>query len=336
LTDDAKYDISWTDEGTTLKVNNVNSSDEAYYYAKITLNTGASGTGGSGKLTVSQGLVHRWSFNGDLTDSIGGAHGTLVDPSGIASFVGGSQLLLPNPSFAPNSNPGQVAYVSLPAGIIPALDNYATIEFWVTPYVKQDTNWINLFAFGRDFDGDPANYTGGHGIIGSLKGNGQANPLFTHDMGSAQRWTVGGPTVEVNQEFLFAMTWDGNNRVGNLYVIDANGTRVASATFGADRVLANIEDTANIIGGNWWNDYMFNGSINEVRIYDWAYDRAWIEEHYAVGPDVVYVNPCLVRPQFDLAGGGEFGDQPDCKVDLKDFAAFAQEWLECGRLEGCL
>lgn len=333
LSDDAKYDISWTDEGTTLKVNSVISSDEAYYYAKVTLNTGASGTSGSGKLTVSQGLVHRWSFSGDLTDSVGGANGTLVDPSALASFVSG-QLQLDNPASGPNADPTKVAYVSLPAGLVSALDNYATIEMWVTPLAER-TNWTNLFAFGSDRDGDPANYTGGDGIVGSLRSGGINAPLFSYDIGGAQRWET-NVTPPVGEEFLFAMVWDGNANVGTLYVVNQSGTVIATSAINGNRVLANINDNANIIGGNWWNDYMLNGSINEMRIYDWAYDRAWIEEHYVVGPDTVYVNPCVVRPQFDLAGGGEFGDEPDCKVDMSDFAAFAQEWLECGRLEGCL
>jgi hypothetical protein len=332
LSNGAKYSISFTDEDTTLVINNVDSSDEAYYYATVTLNTGASGTGNSGKLTVSQGLVHRWSFSGNLVDSVGGADGTLVDPSGLASFVdGNTRLFLDNPNFAPNSNPSEVAYVALPNGIISALDNYMTIELWVTPHKKQG-NWVNMFAFGSDRDGDPANYTGGDGIIGSLRGDGTDTPLFSWDLGGTQRWKLSGPAA-LDEEMLFAMVWDGNNKVGTLYVIDASGTRVASAAIGGtNRILSNLNDTANILGGNWWNDYMLNGTINEMRIYDWAFEQPWIEEHYIVGPDVVDVNPCLEYSPFDVTGGTGLGEERDCKVDILDFAKFAEAWLSCGRL----
>lgn len=333
LADNAKYDISFTDNDTTLMINGVTSADEAYYYATVTINTGAAGTGGSAKLTVCQGLVHRWSFSGDLTDSIGDADGTLFDPAGLASFVGGTQLLLANSDDAPNANPNGVAYVTLPAGIISALDNYATIEMWVTPHAKQG-NWVNMFAFGSDRDGDPLNYTGGDGIIGSLRGDGIDSPLFSYDINGAQRWRVAGPAA-LDQEMLFAMAWDGNTGTGTLYVIDAAGTQVASAAITGNRILANIDDTANIIGGNWWNDFMLNGTINEMRIYDWAFDAAWIKEHYIVGPDATAVNPCLEYSPFDVTGGDGNGEARDCKVDILDFAKFAEDWLTCGRLDAC-
>jgi hypothetical protein len=337
LSNGGKYSISFTDEDTTLTINNVDSLDEAYYYATVTLNTNATGTSDSGKLTVSQGLVHRWSFSGNLVDSIGGADGTLVDPSGLASFVEGTKLLLDNPGFGPNSNPAGVTYVTLPDGIVSALDNYATIEMWVTPHVKQGNqgDWVNMFAFGSDRDGDPANYTGGDGIIGSLKGDGADNPLFSWDLSGTQRWKISGPAV-LDEEMLFAMVWDGNAGVGTLYVIDAAGTRVASADIGGtNRVLSNIEDTANILGGNWWNDYMLNGTINEMRIYDWPFEQPWIEEHYIVGADETVVDPCLEYSPFDVTGGAGLGEERDCKVDILDFAKFAEAWLSCGRLESC-
>ena len=118
-------------------------------------------------------------------------------------------------------------------------------------------------------------------------------------------------------------------------MINSAGTYFHSAPITGGRSLANINDVDNLIGCNWWNDYMLNGSINEVRIYDWAFEKPWIEEFYAVGPDALSINPCLEYSVFDVAGGGPDGDEPDCKVDLLDFAAFAQDWLSCGRLDGC-
>lgn len=35
--------------------------------------------------------------------------------------------------------------------------------------------------------------------------------------------------------------------------------------------------------------------------------------------------------EFDVAGGGIDGTDPDCKVDIADIVAFAENWLGCGR-----
>lgn len=46
---------------------------------------------------------------------------------------------------------------------------------------------------------------------------------------------------------------------------------------------------------------------------------------------------CVGNPEFDVAGPGGVGEQfRDCIVDLHDFAAFAQGWLECNVVPTCL
>ena len=327
LANGAKYSVSFTQTDTTLIVNDVEAADEGYYYVVANISTGAYGVSEGGKLSVSEGLVHRWSFSGDLADSVSGADGSMHDPDGITSYVdGGSQLLLDNNYVRPNSDPN-VAYVTLPAGIISALGNDMTIEMWVTPHRKiSPTTWVNMFAFGQDSDGDPADFSGGTGLIGTLQSGGLDAPVFTYEPapGAAQRFQVSNPVV-VDKEFLFAISWDGNNNTASLYVIDENGAQVAASTISGD--LSAIIDEVNYIGINWWNDYMLNASINEMRIYDWAFEWPWVEAHYLVGPDTLEVNPCLAYPGLDLDG--------DCQVTLADLAFFTSQWLDCGRLDPC-
>ena len=325
LAEGAKYDIGFTQTDTSLVVNDVDASDDGYYFVVVTLSTGAYDASGSGKLTVSQGLVHRWNFNGSLADSVSGADGVIHDPDGKASFVDG-QLLLDNDNIRPNTDPN-AAYVELPGGIISALDNYMTIEIWVTPNRKiSPTTWVNLFAFGEDNDGDQDDYSGGYGLIGTLQSGERDAPLFTFEpvAGRQQRLQVNNP-VEEGKEFMLAATWDGNTDTATVYVIDENGVQtVSNSTLGS---LSEVNDVDNYIGINWWNDYLLNASINEMRIYDYALTAPWIEEHYIVGPDVLDVNPCLEYPTLDLDG--------DCQVNMTDLAIFVGQWLDCGRLTYC-
>ncbi|MBP6124504.1 MAG: immunoglobulin domain-containing protein [Phycisphaerae bacterium] len=75
----------------------------------------------------------------------------------------------------------------------------------------------------------------------------------------------------------------------------------------------------------------FNGTLDDVRIYNYAMTPAEIVDVYY---DVLEIPICLNLNQadlsFDIAGGGPDGDQPDCVINLADFAVFMQHWLECG------
>ena len=326
--EDADHVITFDDTQSALTLHNVDASYAGDYSAEVVLNTSASEISNKGTLTVSTGLVHRWSFSGNLVDTVGGADGTLHDPNGLASYVGGTELLLDNDAIGPNNNSGLVTYVTLPSGIIPVLENYMTLELWYTPH-RLTNNWSSIMAFGQANNPDPAVFDGGNGILmnqqvwyGPISG-----PAFTWESGGAYRW-VDMTIPPVDEEIMLAMVWDGNSGKGRFYV---DGVLIEERDLPG--VLSAVNDTDNIIGNAWWNDTMINGSFNELRIYDFPFEGPWIEAHYQAGTEELVVNPCLAYPKYDIAGGGVNGDEPDCEVDMADFAALATEWLNCGRLD---
>ena len=83
-----------------------------------------------GGQTADAAMVHRYDFNGNADDAVGGAHGTLVNNTGNASFGSGRLTLGNDGSQSSNANNGD--YVDLPNGIISALGNHGTFEGWVT------------------------------------------------------------------------------------------------------------------------------------------------------------------------------------------------------------
>ncbi len=330
---DPKYGVAYTDNDTTLEIYNVDAADAAYYYAEVAINTGASDAGAAGKLTVSEGLVHRYSFTGDATDSIGAAHGTIVDPNEHITFDLG-QMKIDNPDINAsivNATAGLFSYVDFPDGIVSSLHDYMTIEIWLTPH--RTNAWTPIFAFGRSGNDDP--FTQGFngcqtGIYAQLNQGGNDLPACKGFNGSGNNELNSGVTIAADEAIMYAVTWDGNTGTMSLYL---NGELQGST--GTNMQLADINDTMNWLGLPYWPDSVLNASIDELRIYDWALDAPWIMEHYVQGPDQATVNPCLEYPQFDVAGAGILGDEPDCQVTMADFAVFATEWLECGRLEGC-
>lgn len=75
----------------------------------------------------------------------------------------------------------------------------------------------------------------------------------------------------------------------------------------------------------------FNGVIDDVQIFNYAKSGLEVADlYYDVSEMPVCINPTGVDLQFDTAGAGPSGDEPDCRVDLKDLAAFAADWLLCG------
>jgi hypothetical protein len=75
----------------------------------------------------------------------------------------------------------------------------------------------------------------------------------------------------------------------------------------------------------------FNGIMDDIRIYNYVKDRYGIADlYYDITAIPLCLNPANVNMAFDVAGGGVSGDQPDCRVDLQDFAVFAGNWLNCG------
>ena len=89
-------------------------------------------------------IAHRWSFNGDLGDSVGGQSATLVDPDENAATapgtLGAADVVLAGGTRA------EAAYVDLGAGLIGGKGTPVTIELWATQIAVK--SWARIFDFG--------------------------------------------------------------------------------------------------------------------------------------------------------------------------------------------
>jgi hypothetical protein len=99
-------------------------------------------------------LVHRYTFNGSANDSVGTAHGTVVDPgSPTAVFAGGLLDLSANSGQGSNAI-SEDAYVDLPNGIVSAAaaSGAVTFEFWAS--VATTRTWQRFGDFGASNNGE--------------------------------------------------------------------------------------------------------------------------------------------------------------------------------------
>ncbi|MCA9240634.1 MAG: lamin tail domain-containing protein, partial [Planctomycetales bacterium] len=239
---------------------------------------------------AASGLVHRWSFSGNLEDSVGDADGVLVDPTGLAGFSNGRLDVSDNSGQLSDQFPfSSGAYVDLPNGIISDLATSATFEWWGT--VTRNRTWAEIFSFGTSSGGeDHSPSASDQNYVTLIPQSGFGDLRLAHRNGPAGaeaqvEWTQ---PLSTNTEYHVAVVWDGDANTQTLYV---NGQAVGSGPTVID--LADLNDNNNWLGRSQWNDPLFDGYYNEFRIYDSALSSGAIAQSYADGPDAVFAGPTI-------------------------------------------
>jgi uncharacterized protein YjdB len=253
----------------------------------------------SGNITVTnQALQHEWSFNesGGATaaDSVGGANVTLRGTTSL----GGGVLTLPG---------GGGNYATFPNGIL-ASDNSVTIETWLTDNAGQ--TWSRAWSFGGSVTvaGDfiQNNYidlipkSGPGAMWTEIKAG--IPQLTTYDTANG-----GNQALPVGQETYVTVTYNAVNQTCTMF---SNGV-VAGVLTGINITPASLGNALNnFIGLDQWNDSVFKGTFDEMRIWDGAVPPAYELVAAAAGPGVVVTN---LTPQTlaVTAGASLLGSQTE-------------------------
>ena len=327
LADDAKYQGTDTN---VLTISNVDLADEGTYYCIASNDVPSSASNrDTGSCRV---MIHRLtsyypfettSVDGPDTitpDTIGGydavlmAEGTRTLPElGSVEQLDpllGNYLDLDNADQVEDPN-GQ--YAMLPAGVVDYED--ITISFWMHPNGGTSFNWARVFDFGADQETN---------IFFSPDNGGGSAVLRIREPGTVRSLETGW--LSAGSWYHIAITIGGDT--GNMYI---DGELIAT---NSNMTLNPIDlgATINYIGKSFWPDPELNAYLDEFKIFNYALTH---EEVIDLSYDVLQTPICLGELEFDFAGGGENGDQPDCKVDLDDFAAFAANWLNCNLYPVC-
>jgi hypothetical protein len=243
--------------------------------------------------TADAALVHEYSFNGNVNDSIGGANGTL---SGGATISGG-QL---------NTTGLHGDGVSLPATATNGISGDFTIEQWFT---RADTvnNYASLFTISTDQS---------HFLITNPErpGNGvPGNDLsIDFDNGSGEVHLYANGSQAAGSEHMIAITYNATTQTASLY-LDGNlvpnvaGTSQGTLNIGAFD-LATINGNNGNTGVNDFSPYgdpSFNGSTDEFRIYNDTQSAGQILADFQQGPNVP--EPSTVVGLAGLFGMGLVG-----------------------------
>ncbi len=233
----------------------------------------------SGLFASAANLTHRYPFDLDARDVVGGANGELVG----GATIGGGDVTLD----------GASGYVNLPNNLF---TNYTsiTIEAWVTD--NGSSAWARIFDFGNSSGGEDfplGSSTSGtqYMFLTSPSGSGMLRGAYT--VGSGEQgidWS--GHALPVGERKHVVWVSDGNAQAAWLYV---DGVLVGSNSYVTITPAAMGPTVNDWIGRSQWNDPLFKGSFSEFRIYDGALDPLQIAVNLAAGPEVVITDPGAVQ-----------------------------------------
>jgi uncharacterized protein YjdB len=222
-----------------------------------------------------QTLEHRYSFVSDATDSVGGANGTVIAPSG------GTAVTIDNGAIFPGGGGNNNGYVALPSGI---LTNTASIT--VESWVSQSTaiGWATVWDFGN---------VGGQNFEMCPNPQRNINNLdVAIDPPDGEVDTVTGTLFPDSTQVNVTFNFNASTLTGTIYTngvlaatqVYPNETYIPSSIGGDDGT------TNNWLGRDVYNDSQFQGTLYELRIWDGAVTPAYLAASAAVGSSVLITN----------------------------------------------
>jgi len=318
LSDGSKYSGVST---TTLVINDVQQADEGWYYCRAG-NDNSEPVNSVPGLVMTKRLIIHYPLdevvigeNITTPDVVGGFDMTLMTtgidyPSlvgGVAELgEGGKALLFNNINPADPNVWGQ--YATAGDVDMEAMGDGLTIAFWVQ-WTENNTNWQGIInRRGSWAAGD---------MMWRIDKNPSTGEISFERAGGAGR--VATNLVQGNWHYIVA-TYDIASGVTKMY---NNGVRVSTAT---GFTYGTGTNSGFKLGCN--NDVaseFFCGKIDDVKIYNYARSAAQIAQDYA---DIMKVSVCNREGMADM----EFDTNDDCRIDMKDFAQFAADWLNDNRI----
>ena len=235
--------------------------------------------------TANAQLAHRYSLNGNGTDSVAGANGTLNNPGGTASF---------SSTALTTTNANATDFLSLPSSVGTGITGDFAIEDWLTQN-GSELAFTSLFSLSTS----TSNF-----ILFNPNRNGTGTTADFQQAGV----TGGGTGTETNittsqanfqpfgTERQIVLTYVSSTGLASVY---NNGTLIGSGSVGAgfNFQTATAGSFDGIGGGDAFADPDFNGATDDFRIYSSALTPAQISALNTAGPNATNAQINAIVPE---------------------------------------
>ncbi|MCW1914416.1 hypothetical protein OJ996_12580 [Luteolibacter sp. GHJ8] len=225
--------------------------------------------------------AHRWSFTGNLSDSVGSSNATIEN--GTAS---NTNVVTQNPTSVTLAGGAKAdsQWVKLGSQLLPARNTPYTIETWATVHSIQNFSRIwdfhnstteNLYmswSVGTGALTDRIQWVDPAGLLVDNTNNYALATKYHIVMTIEPAATPGSSVVK----WYSAPEYDG---ASNLELGAARGTQTVANS------LAFMNDTVNALGFSPWPDNTANATYDEVRLWDGALPAWALEGLHKQGPD---------------------------------------------------
>jgi autotransporter-associated beta strand protein len=346
-------DSSVSDSFPDADADGMNDAWEVKYFGNISAKDGTADSDGDGDSDLAEflalsspedanwspskaKLIHRWSFNGDLTDSIAtdsssddpytNSPATLVDLAGVNPTQTATDITLVG-----GAN-GTADYISLGSNLLGGRPVPVTIQGWVTQ--RTVLNWGRIWDFGSS--------TTSNIFMSFVQG--------TNNSSQRAEWTQQGYTFG-RGDTAIANLYALNTKMHFAFIVEpgkgANGTTqvsvyVAAAgavdmgspitTFTTEGNLRNFVDTLNSLGRSFYaGDNVANATYDEFRIFHGALTSTEREHYHDLGPDLIAATDTDSDGLEDTWEMVNFGDLDEIGTGDPDGDGFDNEAEETGK-----
>ncbi|MHC4166416.1 MAG: LamG-like jellyroll fold domain-containing protein [Planctomycetota bacterium] len=227
------------------------------------------GLPGATNIAPAADLAHRWSFNGNLVDSVGGRDVVIVNDGANDAILSDTEVTLTGGA------KGASDYIDLPDGIMSGLGDSVTVEIWATQLSVQ--NWSRIFDFGVS--------TAENVFMSWTMGTGFASDRV--EWLSDEDDTVdntNGP-YELGTEYHIVCVFEPGSVTWYSAPAGAADLGPAKGSFETANLLSQLDDTNCWLGQSQWPDATANASYNECRLWVGALTAEELEMMHDMGPD---------------------------------------------------
>ena len=248
----------------------------------------------AGPQQAAAAIAHRYSFTTNANDSIGTAHGAVVDAGVPTAVFAGGQLDLSANTGQGSNNITEDAFVNFPNNIVSAAANggtagQLTIELWATS--SENRNWAALFSAGTSNAGEDVS-PGGNAAdyIQIIPQNGQNGLIRTTTHAAnvgAEGFVDYTAAMSTTEQTHLVTVYDQSAGLPGTISLYVNGSLIGTNPMATGFNLSTLNDNNIWIGRSQWPDSLFDGKVNELRIYDSSLSAADALSHAVFGPDVL-------------------------------------------------